>query len=261
MSKAVGGFGLFRAQRDAALVLDRIRPHVVRAEVAGSVRRQRALVHDVDLVVELDQANPWVMRRIEHVLVERIGELGASGHPALRVGVLRLRFRLVKEGPSIVSFVQEVPFGPNLDLYVATAATWGITLLIRTGSAAHNIRLVEKARHMLPARKLAVSRGLVDTADQVVASRTEEEIFDALGMGFVPPSASGGRATGTACPGWPSAGHLIPDPRLVLGSLALLGTKALALAHLRIRHDRSFHAIPDLDELLKVHRVLHEVWA
>ena len=36
-------------------------------------------------------------------------------------------------------------------------------------------------------------------------------------------------------------------------------TKALALEHLRIRHDRSFHAIPDLDELLQVHRVLHEV--
>lgn len=36
-------------------------------------------------------------------------------------------------------------------------------------------------------------------------------------------------------------------------------TKALALEHLRIRHDRYFHAIPDLDELLQVHCVLHEL--
>jgi DNA polymerase (family 10) len=187
MSKSAGGFGLFRAQRDAELVLERIRPHVVRAEVAGSVRRQRPLVHDVDVVVERDPADPWIMRRIEQSLADVLAGDGASGH---------LRYRLVKEGPSIVSFVQEaknahtqgwVPFGPNLDLYIASPDTWGITLLIRTGSAAHNVRLVERARHMLPARKLAVSRGLVDTADQVIASRTEQEIFEALGMGFVPP--------------------------------------------------------------------------
>lgn len=187
MSKSAISFGLFRAERDAQLVLDLIRPHVVRAEIAGSVRRRRPTVHDIDLVVELDQPDPWVMRRIEQALADPLAKGGASGH---------MRYRLVKEGPSIVSFVQEgrnaqtdgwVSFGPNLDLYIATPETWGITMLIRTGSAAHNIRLVERAKHMLPARKLAVSQGLVDTAGKVIASRTEEEIFAALGMAVVPP--------------------------------------------------------------------------
>ena len=35
-------------------------------------------------------------------------------------------------------------------------------------------------------------------------------------------------------------------------------TKALALEHLRIQHGRRFRAVPDLAELLQVHRVLHE---
>ena len=189
MSKAGGGgFGLFRAQREAADMLERIRPHVVRAEVAGSVRRQRPLVHDVDLVVELDPADPWVMRRIEQVLADVLAGDGASGH---------LRYRLVREGPSIVSFVQEakdahtqgwVPFGPALDLYIATPETWGITLLIRTGSAAHNVKLTQVAYRMLPTCKLAVSRGLVDLHGRVKASRTEEEIFAALGIEYVEPA-------------------------------------------------------------------------
>jgi len=35
-------------------------------------------------------------------------------------------------------------------------------------------------------------------------------------------------------------------------------TKDLAFTHLRLMHDRYFHAVPDLEELLQVHRVLHE---
>ena len=187
MSKAVGGFGLFRAQRDAQLVLERIRPHVIRAEVAGSVRRRRPTVHDLDVVVVLDPDDPWKMRGIEQALGDMLAADGASGHP---------RYRLVKEGPSIVSFVQEgknahtqgwVPFGPNLDLYIATPETWGITLLIRTGSAAHNVKLTQVAAKMLPARKVAVSQGVLDTAGQVIASRTEEEIFGALRMRWLDP--------------------------------------------------------------------------
>jgi len=188
VSKAVGGFGLFRAQRDAQLVLERIRPHVIRAEVAGSVRRRRPTVHDLDVVVVLDPDDPWKMRGIEQALGDMLAADGASGHP---------RYRLVKEGPSIVSFVQEgknahtqgwVPFGPNLDLYIATPETWGITLLIRTGSAAHNVKLTQVAYRMLPTCKLAVSRGLVDLHGRVKASRTEEEIFAALGIEYVEPA-------------------------------------------------------------------------
>lgn len=93
--------------------------------------------------------------------------------------------RCPQDGDHIASFVRADTCG--LDLYYATPDTWGTTLLVRTGSAAHNIKLVEAGKHLLPARLLKVSRGVVDTAGRVVASRTEEEIFAALGVPFVAP--------------------------------------------------------------------------
>ena len=58
-----------------------------------------------------------------------------------------------------------------------------------------------------------------------------------------------------------TTGRCWPEKKALIAHLLqhpMHWTKALALEHLRIRHDRSFHAIPDLDELLQVHRVLHE---
>lgn len=188
MSKAAVSFGLFRAQRDAELVLERIRPHVVRAEVAGSIRRRRPSVHDIDLVVELDPSDPWVMRRIEQDLGDMLVADGASEH---------WRFRVVKEGSSIVSFVSEgktahtpgwVPFGPNLDLYLTSADLFATTLLIRTGSAGHNARLAQQAK--VKWRKLAVSQGVLDLkTGRVIPTLTEADVFAALDTPYVAPEA------------------------------------------------------------------------
>ena len=72
--------------------------------------------------------------------------------------------------------------GVNVDLYVATPETWEPLLLIRTGSAEHNIKLSMRARKL--GMKLA-HRGLVKNG-RIIAS-TEKRIFEALGMEYVPP--------------------------------------------------------------------------
>lgn len=138
-----------------------IEPLVVRAEVAGSVRRRKNLVHDVDVVL------------IPHALA----------FPAMIANKIRdeLGGGVIKSGPKML---QMIVLGRQVDLYAATEETWGVNLLRWTGSKEHNIKLCTRARRM--GLKLAVSRGL-EKDGEIIASRTEEEIFEALGLPWMPP--------------------------------------------------------------------------
>ena len=72
--------------------------------------------------------------------------------------------------------------GINVDLYSAIEETWEPLLLIRTGSAEHNIKLSMIARKK--GMKLS-HKGLIKD-DKIVAS-TEREIFDRLDLTYVTP--------------------------------------------------------------------------
>ena len=72
--------------------------------------------------------------------------------------------------------------GEQIDLYFATPETWGTLVLIRTGSAEHNIKL-----SMIAQKKgLKLSHGGLSKNGQVIAS-TEKEIFEALDLPYVEP--------------------------------------------------------------------------
>jgi DNA polymerase (family 10) len=151
--------------QECVRLIERLTPRV---EVAGSIRRRRERIGDIDLVLlDWTEANPW-----QHAQIA--SELGLLGYEP------------IKDGDKIASF-RNTQGRAGLDLYYATPETWGITLLCRTGSAAHNIKLVDVGKRLLPARFLQVSRGIVDTADRVVAGATEEGIFHALGLEYVEP--------------------------------------------------------------------------
>lgn len=89
--------------------------------------------------------------------------------------------------------------GIDLDIYVATPETWATLLLIRTGSAAHNIRLCSRAKNMgmklhadgsglFSIREKVNFYGAVERRDEeLLASNSEEEIFKALGLPYEEP--------------------------------------------------------------------------
>ena len=129
-------------------------------EVAGSYRRRRDTVGDLDLVVSASRNAPGVMDAL--VGHEDVAEVLAKGSTR---GTVRLRN------------------GVQVDLRVVNPASFGAALYYFTGSKAHNIAV----------RSLAIARGLklneygLFKGDRSVGGRTEQDVFDAVRLPFIPP--------------------------------------------------------------------------
>jgi DNA polymerase (family 10) len=163
---------LSAAQILAEKIATELQPFCSRLEIAGSIRRRRPEVRDIDLVCI---------------------PKGYAGRGAILTRCVQVS-RLIKEGDQYVVFM--LPGGFQLDLWFAhedipnlldvTPSNWGMLLLARTGSTEHNIWLARTAKvrglHFNPHQ--GILRG-----DQVIASRTEEEIFSVLGLPFIRPEA------------------------------------------------------------------------
>jgi DNA polymerase (family 10) len=126
---------------------------------AGSLRRMRETVGDIDILavgptslMDTFRAQPYVT------------EVIAAGDKKTSVRTDR---------------------GVQVDLRVVPAESWGAALVYFTGSKDHNVRIREMA--VKKGWKLS-EYGLFDADDQVLAARTEEDIYEALGMQWVPPT-------------------------------------------------------------------------
>ena len=137
--------------------------------VVGSIRRKRPEVHDIDIVL-VPQSWMWntIIQSLKNNMEARVVEAGQE--------LVRLRV------PS-QNIVTTQPY-VQVDIYRARPETWGVLLLIRTGSIQHNIMLCSRAQHIR--MMLSAAKGVIKDG-KVIASRTEEEIFKALNMDFVEP--------------------------------------------------------------------------
>jgi DNA polymerase (family 10) len=137
-------------------------PGVRRAAYAGSLRRMRDTVGDVDLLVATTRP-------------EAVGE-AVAGMPLVE--------QVLARGPTKTSV--RTTKGVQVDVRVVPPEVWGAALLYFTGSKAHNIRVREIA--VRAGLKLS-EYGLFDAASgERVAGDTEEEVYARLGMAWVPPT-------------------------------------------------------------------------
>src|ERR1019366_7920380 len=91
--------------------------------------------------------------------------------------------RVVASGDTKTSI--RTTLGLQVDLRVVPPSSWGAALQYFTGSRAHNIRI----REIAVRKKLKLSEyGLfdVETGDSI-ASLTEEEVYERLGLPWIPP--------------------------------------------------------------------------
>lgn len=153
-------------------------PEVTDAVPCGSLRRFSETIGDVDVVVATDDAS------VVHQTV--------LGFPEVA--------EVVGSGDTKTSFLTRE--GLQVDVRTITPAQLGSALLYFTGSKAHNIQLRQRA---LDRGWLLSEYGLFDD-DEVVASRTETAIYEALELDFIPPTLrEGGGEIALA------AAHDLPD--------------------------------------------------
>jgi DNA polymerase (family 10) len=127
-------------------------------EVAGSFRRRRETVGDLDVLVSAARGAK-VMDDV--VRYEEVAEVQAQGGTR---ATLRLRN------------------GLQVDVRVVPAAAFGSALHYFTGSKAHNIAV----RRMAMARGLKLNEYGIFRGERRVGGRTEDEVFAAVGLPLIP---------------------------------------------------------------------------
>jgi len=133
---------------------------------AGSLRRGRETAGDLDLLVTGPACTP-----------EHTG--GAVEYVAAYPGI----HDIIAKGENKVSF--HLSNGLQVDVRLLPSESYGAALQYFTGSKAHNVALRQRALKMgYTLSEWALAR--LDN-EQVVAAATEEEIYAALGMDWMPP--------------------------------------------------------------------------
>ena len=142
-------------------------PGIDRVTPAGSLRRGRETAGDLDLLVTGPACAPGqTAAAVEYV----------AAYPAIH--------NIIAKGENKVSF--NLSIGLQVDVRLLPVASYGAALQYFTGSKAHNVALRQRALKMgYTLSEWSLAR--LDDESIIVASATEEEIYAALGMDWVPP--------------------------------------------------------------------------
>lgn len=128
-------------------------------EVAGSYRRRRETVGDLDILVTCRDTAKVIQRFVAY---PDVGEVVSKGTTRATV---RLRG------------------GLQIDLRAVEPAAYGAALIYFTGSKAHNLEL----RAMAQDRKLKLNEYGLFAGARRVAGKTEREIYSRFGLAWIPP--------------------------------------------------------------------------
>lgn len=158
---------------DAGKLVDAIRAHlesrapIARFEAAGSFRRMRETVGDVDILVTTPEVEAVLRAFTSFPAVKQVyseGEIKSS---------VLVEYDAYAGGTHLL----------QVDLEILDAGSWGAGLQYFTGSKDHNVHL----------RGMAVDKGLklneygLFRGEEKLAGASEEEVYAGLGLPFIPP--------------------------------------------------------------------------
>ena len=133
-----------------------------RCTYAGSLRRMRETIGDIDILAASTDPGP---------LMERFAHLPYAAD-VIAQGDKKTSIRTIK--------------GLQVDLRVVPPESWGAALQYFTGAKAHNIRTREIA--VRAGLKLS-EYGLFDAeSEELIVPATEEEVYERLGLPWIPPT-------------------------------------------------------------------------
>jgi DNA polymerase (family X) len=154
------------ALRTATEMVDALTPLSQRCAYAGSLRRWRETIGDIDILAAADDSAPLMAAF-------------SAGHEVVASGPAKTTVRTAS--------------GLTADLRVVPLDAWGAALQYFTGSAAHNVAV----RQIAIKQKLKLSeyglfeaegKGGGEVGGTLIVSRTEEEVYERLGLAWVPPA-------------------------------------------------------------------------
>jgi DNA polymerase/3'-5' exonuclease PolX len=141
-------------------VLDMIRPYCLRAEIAGSLRRKKAEVGDIEIVAIPRPADLEKLASVVNQWTKVKGELPCK-------------------------YTQRIlPSGIKLDLFFAEKSNWGLIFAVRTGSADYS--------HMVLARGWVrqgykSKDGHLYRGDREIDVYEEKELFKLIDRPYLEP--------------------------------------------------------------------------
>ena len=170
LSRQTGRASIGDALPAAQQILDRLLelPEAQEGALAGSIRRGRETIGDVDILIASDDSGPIMQRFVNMDNVARV-----LGH-----------------GPTKSSI--ELLSGLQVDVRVLAKARWGTALNYFTGSLQHNVKMRQIALDKgLSLNEHALSpvdenKTIIETAGKTLCD-TEEKVYQTLGLQYVPP--------------------------------------------------------------------------
>ncbi|MFQ3648102.1 MAG: DNA polymerase/3'-5' exonuclease PolX [Anaerolinea sp.] len=170
LARQTGRFPIGKARPSAEAVLNELMTveGALEGALAGSLRRGKTTIGDVDILIASETPEPLMER---FVSVPRVARILGKGETKSSI---------------------ETDYGLQMDLRVLKPSQWGTALQYFTGSKEHNIRI----------RELALAKGyslnesafspvdaqgnIIPDAPKITFAR-EEEVYEFLGLPWIPP--------------------------------------------------------------------------
>ena len=159
-------------------------PACERIEIAGSLRRKKATVGDMELLC-IPHPSENLFRT--DLLDEAVSRLLGGLLPLL---ALRPSIRGVTTYGPKNKLLIHLPSGIGVDIFSADAENFGMSLLVRTGSRDFNVRVMARlkalgmAGHAYPKPGQG---GITSHSGEEIMCPYEDVVFRCLGWPFIPP--------------------------------------------------------------------------
>jgi len=151
---------LNRAAEIATKAVLELKPYCKKIKIAGSIRRQKPLPNDIEIVCIPDTKQLFKFCEIVN------------------------RWRKIKGEPTGKYTQRLLPSGIKLDLFMATFVNWGAILLIRTGDWEFSKKFTGT---IMPLHGLRMKDGLVWRGSEIVPVSDEADMFRLVGLEVINP--------------------------------------------------------------------------
>ncbi|MGO9603588.1 MAG: DNA polymerase/3'-5' exonuclease PolX [Candidatus Binataceae bacterium] len=165
LARLGGSVGKRILYSEASLVASRLVAHLRKCtpikelEIAGSFRRRRETVGDLDVVASANDFEPCMKQLKSFADVDKVLGSGETKTTAV------------------------LKSGLQVDLRVVVPSSFGAALLYSTGSKPHYIHL----RRMAQGQELLLNEYGLFRGETMIAGRTEEQVYKALALPWIPP--------------------------------------------------------------------------